>query len=422
MMGISMTERMMVMDCQTSGVSGDMILGGLLDLGADFKRISEAMKCVRDSLKGCNTIELTVKEVARKGFRAKRVDVKANEETTVRTGKELKDALVNSLTDLKLSSDASRLAMDAMDTLIKTEAMLHGESFDEVHLHEAGSADTLADIIGVAVALEDLGLSRGTVIYSTPVAVGGGLITFSHGTVSTPAPATLEKLRSRSFPMIGGPVESELVTPTGAALLISMVHVISSFYPAMKPTKIGYGAGAVDYAETPNLLRIVVGESFDSELAYDEVSILETNLDDVPGEVIGHTVDKLLEEGAKDVSVIPMFTKKNRPGQILKVIADRKDVQHLARILVDETGTLGVRVYQLGRHILLREVTSMDVKIDERSYPVRVKIARDLRGNVIQIKPEYDDVEKLAREMKKPYRTVMERIARKARSLIENEV
>jgi uncharacterized protein (TIGR00299 family) protein len=418
---MSTAKRIVVIDCQSAGISGDMILGALLDLGADLNKMDEAMKCVRDSLSGCSSLQLTVREVTRKGFRAKKADVKTIDEAPTRTGRELKDALHNSMTSLKLPRETVQLATGAMDTLIKAEAELHGESVDEVHLHEAGSADTIADIVGTVVALEDLNLSRDTVVYATPIAVGGGLLAFSHGTVSTPAPATLEILRSKAFPMIGGPVESELATPTGVSLLTNMAHHVSSLYPPMKPVKIGYGAGAVDYAETPNVLRMVIGEPFQYALANDEVHVLETNLDDVSGEVIGYVVDRLLEEGAKDVSIIPMFTKKNRPGHIVKIISDKKDVKHLARILVEETGTLGVREYPCGRHILLREVTSVNVRINEKSEPVRVKIAKDLDGEVVQVKPEYDDIEKLAKETGMPFRAIMEIATKKARSLIEKE-
>jgi len=414
-------RRIVVIDCQAAGISGDMILGALLDLGADSKEIDEAMKYVKGSLKGCKSLELLVREVTRKGFRAKKVDVKADEEVLLRTGRELKDALADSLNNLKLSSDAVRLAVDTLNTLINTEAKLHGEGADEVHLHEAGSVDTLAEIVGAVVALENLSLLKDTTVYSSPVAVGGGLFAFSHGTVSTPAPATLEILRSNAFPMVGGPVDSELATPTGVSLLTNLTHTVSSFYPPMKPTVIGYGAGMQDYAETPNLLRIVVGEPFNQILALDEVHVLETNLDDVSGEVIGHAVDRLLEEGARDVSIIPMFTKKNRPGQILKVISDAKNVQRLAYVLVEETGALGVREYPCRRHILTREVSYLDITIDETIRSVRVKVARDLKGNIIQVKPEHVDIERLARETAKPYRLLMEMIARKARRQLEKE-
>jgi hypothetical protein len=190
----------------------------------------------------------------------------------------------------------------------------------------------------------------------------------------------------------------------------------------MKPTAIGYGAGTSDYSEAPNLLRIVTGESSDDELASDIVHVLETNLDDVSGEVIGYTVEKLLEEGAKDVSIIPMFTKKNRPGQILRVIADRMDVQKLVRTLIEETGTLGIRDYHCGRHILIREIVSIDLNINEISERIRVKVARDRKGNIVQVKPEYVEVEKLAKETGRSFRALMEMALRNARKQLEGSV
>jgi uncharacterized protein (TIGR00299 family) protein len=415
---MSTDKQIVVIDCQAAGISGDMILGALVDLGADLRKIDQAMKCVRESLKGCRTLQLTAREVTRRGFRAKKVDINVDD-VAGRSGKELKEGLASSLEKLRLSTEANRLATGTLDTLVTTETALHGGRFDEVHLHEAGSADTIADIIGTVVALDDLGLLQSVAVHSTPVAVGRGLLTFSHGTVSTPAPATLEILRSKAFPMIGGPLEVELATPTGVSLLTNLVNTEGSSYPPMRPGKVGYGAGAADFAEVPNILRIVVGEPLEYGFAGDEVRVLETNLDDVPGEVIGYAVDRLLEEGAKDVSVIPMFTKKNRPGQIIKVIADKKDAEHLTRVLVEETGTLGVRESPCRRHILLREVTSVNVRIYETSAPVRVKIARNLNGKIVRIKPEYDDVRKLAKEARVPYRTAMEMAERKARSLTE---
>jgi uncharacterized protein (TIGR00299 family) protein len=415
-------KSIVLVDCRAAGISGDMILGALIDLGADLKKIEAATTCIQDYLRGCKSLKLNVSEVTRKGFRARRVDIEADDNVKARTGKELKEALANSIKALKLSDEATRLAENAMEILIKTEANLHGMSMDEVWLHEAGSVDTIVDIVGTVVGLEDLGLLRNAVFYSTPVAVGGGLLTFSHGTVSTPAPATLEILRSKAFPMIGGPAESELATPTGVALLVNMTHVTSNFYPPMKPLRIGYGAGSVDYPGVPNLLRIVIGESFDYALASDEIHVLETNLDDVSGEIIGHAIDRLLEEGAKDVSIIPIFTKKSRPGQIIKVISEGKDVHHLVRVLIEETGTLGVRDSPCKRHIVLREIRSVNISIDNKNVPVKVKIAKDLEGKIIQVKPEHDDVERMARETGRPYRMIAEMIIRKARSLIEDQI
>jgi hypothetical protein len=415
---MSTVKRIAVIDCQGSGISGDMILAALIDMGADPEKINQSIQHLETSLIGCKSVELVVRDVTRKGFRAKKVDVKTEEDVAYRTGRQLKDALADSLDALRLPIECARLAASALDTLIDAEAKLHGQSPEEVHLHEAGSVDTLAEMVGVAIAFENLGLLKDTIFYSTPVAVGGGRFTFSHGEVSTPAPATLEILRKRNFAMVGGPVDSELATPTGVSLLTNLAHVTSTYYPAMKPTMIGYGAGASDYVEAPNLLRIVVGKQFD-EFASDVIHVLETNLDDVSGEVIGYAFERLLEEGAKDVSIIPMFTKKNRPSQILRVVSDIKDVDNLVRVLVEETGTLGVRDYSCGRHILLREIASIDLRIDDSSEPVRVKIARDRDGKIVQVKPEYSDIERLARRTGKPFRILNEMAARKARSELE---
>jgi len=413
---MSSTKRVAVIDCQTAGVSGDMIVGALLDLGANVIKVVEAMKSVKGYMKGCKDLEVIIKDVTRRGFHAKKVDVKA-EEAPVISGAKLIEATVNCIENLKLSEEAKRFASDSIHTLANAEARVHGKSIEEVHLHEAGFADTPAEIVGAAVALEDLNLFN-TKVYSTPVAVGGGLFKFSHGTVSTPAPATIEILRSKGFPMVGGPIDSELATPTGISLLVNLAYEVIRFYPLMKPNAIGYGAGTKDFAQMPNVLRITLGEPLNYQLLRDEILVLETNLDDVTGEVIGHTMDRLLQEGAKDVSVIPMFTKKNRPGQILKIIADKTDVERLSRILIEETGTLGVRVYPCERRILNRESIPIDIRIDNMKGLVNVKVARDREGEIVQIKPEYDDVKRVADKTKRPFREITELVTMRAREVL----
>jgi len=248
---MSSNKRIIVIDCQMAGVSGDMVVGALLDLGANAAMVVEAMKSVEGCVKGCKNLEVTIRDVTRRGLHAKKVDVKA-EEAPEMMGAELIEATVNCIENLKLSVEAQRFALDSINTLVNAEAKVHGKSVKEVHLHEAGSVDTLAEIVGAAVALEDLNLFNAKV-YSTPVAVGGGLFKFSHGTVSSPAPATIEILRFKGFPMIGGPIDSELATPTGVSLLINLAHEAIRFYPLMKPTAIGYGAGTKDFAQIVSL-------------------------------------------------------------------------------------------------------------------------------------------------------------------------
>jgi uncharacterized protein (TIGR00299 family) protein len=400
-----------------AGISGDMVVGALLDLGPDIAEIVEAIKSVRNYMKGCKDIEVIIKEVARRGIRAKKVDVKADGVPEM-MGSALIEATVSCAEELRISQEAKRFVSDSINTLVSAEAKIHGKSVNEVHLHEAGLVDTPAEIIGAAVALDELEFFS-AIVYSTHVAVGGGLFKFSHGTVSSPAPATIEILRSKGFPMIGGPIESELATPTGASLLVNLAREVIRFYPLMRPATIGYGAGERDFAETPNVLRITLGETLDYHLLRDEVSVLETNLDDVAGEVIGHTVDKLLQEGARDVSVIPMFTKKSRPGQILKILADKTDVERLSRILMEETGTIGVRICPCERRILNRESIPVDILVDDVKEIVNVKIARDGEGRIVQVKPEYDDIKRVADKTDKPLREITELVKMKAREALQ---
>ena len=410
---MSIIQRVAVIDCQIAGVSGDMLVGALLDIGASIPRVVDAMESIEVYAKSCKNLHVAVHDVNRRGMRAKKVNVEA-EELSEMTGSELVEITMRCLEGLNLTQEAKQFASESINSLLFAEAKVHGESVGGIRLHETGSVDTVADIVGTTVAAEELGLFKAR-IYSTPVAVGGGQFSFSHGTITSPAPATIELLRSKGFLCVGGPVESELVTPTGAALLVNLAHESVHFYPMMRPKLLGYGAGTRDFVEMPNVLRITLGEPLDHQPLRDEISVLETNVDDVTGETIGHVVDKLLQEGAKDVSIIPMFTKKNRPGQILKIIADKTDAEHLIQILMRETGTLGVRIYPCERHILNRETIQIEIILDDVKEMVNVKVAKDGRGEILQIKPEYDDVRRVAEKTGRPMVEIMELAKMKAR-------
>ncbi len=413
------TKRILVIDAQMAGVSGDMIVGALLDLGANATSVIDAMRTPRNCLRGCNDLEITVTDTVRRGIRAKRIDVTVQEEVTQRTAAELLEAASTCLQKLQISEKARQFALNSINTLVSAEAVAHGQSTQEVNLHETASADTLADVIGAATALDDLGLFTDTTIYSTPVAVGGGLLHFSHGTVSSPAPATLEILRSQRFLTVGGPIEAELATPTGVSLLTTLALESVRFYPPMKPTSVGYGAGTRDFVEMPNVLRVTLGERHDSGLLSEEMYVIETNLDDATGESIGYAMHKLLQEGARDASAIPTLTKKGRPGHLIKIIVDRSSLERMCRILMEETGTLGVRIYPCERRILARESIPIEVIVEDVTEVINVKVAKSTQGQVIQIKPEYDDVERLADRTGKPWREIEELVKRKAAEILE---
>jgi uncharacterized protein (TIGR00299 family) protein len=411
------SKKMLVIDCQASGVAGDMILGALIDLGANIDKIVFAIKSLEDPAYGYENIKIRISPVMRGEFKATQIDV-TSESTQKRRGGELVDIVEKAVTNLELSPKAKQFASKVIRTIVGAEADLHKTSFDDAHLHEVAMVDTAAEILGCAVALDDLGLFDSE-IYSTPVAVGGGTFKFSHGIVSSPAPATLAILQSKNFPFQGGPLETELATPTGVSILVNLVDEVTRFYPPMTPIKIGYGAGTKEFTQMPAVLRITMGTSLDSGLVKDEIAVLETNIDDATGEILGYTIDKLLSEGAKDVSIIPMYTKKNRPGHIVKVIAEQKDVQHLSQILIDETGTLGVRVYFCERHIINRELHSVDLLVMGNKETIKVKVAKNLNGEIINIKPEYDDLKRLAEKTKKPLREISEIAVSKAREVLK---
>jgi uncharacterized protein (TIGR00299 family) protein len=412
---MSKFDKILVIDCQIAGISGDMFLGALIDVGADVNKVVSAIKSLENQAYGYKNVKINVQQVLQKEFKATKIDVTA-ENTSRKNGSKLVEIIEKNAKNLKLSAKAQQFASNVIRTLVSSEAKLHGKALSNAHLHEVGLVDTPAEIIGAAVAMEDLGLFNAE-IYATPVSVGGGLFKFSHGTVSSPAPATLEIFRFKNFPIKGGPVESELTTPTGAAILVNLANEVSCFYPEMTPLKIGYGAGNKNFKEMPNVLRLTVGEPLEKWLLKDEIAILETNLDDVTGEIIGNSLDKLLHEGAKDVSIIPMFTKKNRPGQILKIVADRKDVKRLSRVVMEETGTLGVRVYPCERHIISREVISVDVLIDDVKEHIKVKVAKDRNGKIIRVKPEYDEAKRLSDKTGKPLREINDIVTMRAREV-----
>lgn len=383
-----------------------MFLGALVDLGADRGKLSAALRYIEESVLGCRNLRLEFEQHVRGGIQGQGVKLKAEEKSEEMTGAELEEAVSRVSEELALSSKAKKLAQNAIRTLIKAEAKIHGEAPERVHLEELGSVDTIVDIIGTAMALEDLKLLEGTQTFSTPVGVGSGLLKLSHGSVPAPPPATLEILRERQFPLVGCSVRHELATPTGVSLLVNLADEVISCYPSMRPVQIGYGTGEADFSGTPNLLRLVLGESTEDYLLAEKIYMLETNVDDVPGEVVGYVMDRALREGAKDFCLIPMFTKKDRPGQIIQIMAESEKAGKLAQMLFEELGTLGVRFYPCQRYILERESIPMEIMVAGEKEKVKVKIARDERGKLAGLKPEYEEVKRVAEKSGKSFREI----------------
>ncbi|TLY01759.1 MAG: nickel pincer cofactor biosynthesis protein LarC [Thaumarchaeota archaeon] len=293
------------------------------------------------------------------------------------------------------------------DAIILAEATIHGENFDNVHLHEASSIDTLADFVGCATAIQDLKLFDGR-IYSTKVAVGGGLLKFSHGTVQNPASAILEILKNRQFVLLGGQAEDELTTPTGAAMLVNLASGSVNYYPSIAPEKIGYGAGTKKFEGFANVVRVVLGSSsIVAEAAKDTVCIVETNIDDASGELVGNLVERLAEV-AKDVIIIPGTTKKSRPAYLIRIISENAELNNVLEVLFSESGTLGARVQEVERYVLPRAILSVPVDVNGTTFNVHVKVVKDSGGSITTAKPEFDDIRIIASRCQLPVKRAME--------------
>ncbi len=407
-------DRIVVVDPSVAGISGDMFLSALISLGADQKAVKSLEDAIPKCIDGVSDVEILFTDVIRGGVKAEKLEVRLREEHIHRRGSELIKAIECVAEKVELDRNAMEFSINTMKTLIEVESYIHGKSIDEVELHEIGSVDTIIDIVGVALALQSLNLYNVYAI-SMPVAIGGGYIRFSHGVYPVPAPATMEILKRGRAIIVGGFVEGELTTPTGAALLINFIKKFNYRYPLFEVEAVGYGAGEKDFGAIPNILRIAIGRKANEALDYrlEEVVVLETDIDDVTGEVIGYTFEKLLNFGARDVSIIPIYMKKNRPGYTIRVIADTKNYKDLAKILIEETGTLGVRYLTYNRIVVPnRELVPMELEINGYRETVLLKISRDNKGNIVNIKPEYESIKRLAHQFKIPLRKILDMVYR----------
>ena len=384
----------------SAGAAGDMIMASLLDLGADEKRIREAVESV-----GCS-LEITRQE---KGHIAATRALVISD----RRYHSLEEA-VSILEGSSLQEKALKWALFALDILAEAESRVHDVPKSRAHFHEVGALDALADIAGSCEAAASLKAER---ILSRPVSVGGGYVQSAHGLLPVPGPAALEILRAHDIPWMGGPVDEELLTPTGAALLAALVDEFVPRFPLIRAERVGYGAGSRDLA-IPNLLRALWAEvttpaeegGMDQDHHKDRVVQLETNVDDVTGEVLGHLIEQLMQAGALDASVIAAVMKKGRSGNVIRAICRHNDMSKLAGLIVRETGSLGVRVFpSLHRFVAEREERVVELKIGGAIYNAAVKISR-MDGSLINVKAEYEDCRRIAEEADIPLRMVIKKV------------
>ncbi len=382
-------DMVLFIDCQVAGISGDMILSSLVDLGANKSKIIDGVKESANLLPGSTIKKLDFIKVKKNGKSATQLDLEIDENIHERQGTEIKNCIITASEKLELSKSAKEFAENSINTLINAESHVHGESDSSVHFHEASSIDTVVDIIGTAIALDDLNLFDDEISCSH-VAIGGGTVSFSHGMTSNPAYAITEIFKNSKITVHGGPVHEELTTPTGACILVNLASSCKEFFVDMNINSVGYGAGTKQFDNFANVLKIIQGKSNET-LKKDSVKILETNLDDVSGEVIANTIEKLMENGAKDVTISQAITKKGRPTQLVSVICDSMNANSLLDILISETRTLGVRIRTSERYVVPRKILESDVTLENQIFKIHYKIS-----DSEHFKLEFEDVKSIS--------------------------
>jgi uncharacterized protein (TIGR00299 family) protein len=399
--------RIAYLECY-SGISGDMLLGALADAGApaaELQAVPERLGLAGASL--CLT-------------RTERMHIAASQARV--EGADSASHPHRSLADIRgviqgarLAPRACQLAIAVFQRLAEVEARIHDVPVERVHFHEVGAVDSLIDIVGACVGLELLGIEK---LYCSPLNVGGGTARTAHGELPAPAPATVELLKAACAPVYSSGVQAELVTPTGAALVATLVSGFGAV-PPMKLLAAGYGAGAKDFADRANVLRILVGEGpgtmeqacvgrMESAAPAASVCLIEANIDDMSPQIAGHLAEQALAAGALDVYFTPVQMKKNRAGTLVTLVVEPADRERLARLLFAESTTIGVRFLAAERRALDRA----QVPVQTDYGPVRVKVSR-LEGEVLNFAPEYEDCLKIARERGVPLKTVLAEASRR---------
>jgi pyridinium-3,5-bisthiocarboxylic acid mononucleotide nickel chelatase len=372
----------------SAGASGDMLLGALVSAGADLAAVRAAV----DAL-GVEPVVLSARGVTRGGLAATKVDVAVAESAVRRTWTDVR-ALIEAA---GLAEPVRARALDVFARLARAEGAAHGIDPADVHFHEVGALDSLADVVGVSAALHELGIAD---LHCSPVTLGRGEVHTAHGVLPVPVPATLAVLAEVGAPVAGGDVDGEACTPTGAALLASAVTTWGPM-PGMRVRTTGSGAGDRDPVGRANVLRVVLGEAVDGT-ATDDALVLEANVDDLDPRVWPSVLASLLAAGASDAWLTPILMKKGRPAHTVSALVAAGAVDAVRRVLFTESSTIGVRSHPVAKHALDRESRTVDVD----GCSVRVKVAR-LAGAVVNVSPEYDDVAAAAVALGRPIKAVL---------------
>jgi uncharacterized protein (TIGR00299 family) protein len=380
-------------DC-FSGISGDMVLGALVDAGADLRQIESELRKL-----GLDNWSISAEKVKRGAIFATHVKV-ATQEDHHHRGLSI---ILKRIDDARLAPRAADRAKKIFERLAAAEAKVHNIEIEKVHFHEVGAIDSIIDIVGSAIGFDLLGIDE---FACSKFDVGGGQVKTAHGLLPVPAPATAELLRGA--PTYSSGIERELVTPTGAAIATTLATSYSEI-PPMTLRTIGYGAGTADLSEKANVLRIMIGDRTESEkspfnyLPWDSpVTVIETNLDDMSPQIYGYFAERALAAGALDVFSTPVQMKKNRPGQLVTLLSEPSNVGRLIDLIFSETTTIGVRTYDVRRKTLDRELIPVETPLGA----IRMKISR-MNGTILNATPEYEDCQRIAAERNVPLKQVI---------------
>lgn len=386
------THRVAYFDCN-SGISGDMILGALVDLGVDIKGIRNALKKI--DLQG---YKISSKNVKRNGLACTQVTVavdkpKGRKSHAHRSFTSIKNLIEKS----KLSSTIKSNSIEIFKRIGKVEAQIHKTTIDKIHFHEIGGVDSIVDIVGGVWAIESLKLDK---IYSSSLNVGEGYVDCAHGRLPVPAPATLKLLKG--IPIFSSGVKKELTTPTGAAMIGFYADKFGSI-PAMTFKGEGYGAGSRIVPSIPNLLRVIEGET--KEVMFNDLVMIETNIDDMNPEIFETVMDSLFKGGALDVSLSSIMMKKNRPATKISVLTESDKRDSLAKVLLTETSSFGVRYFSVNRMVLDRELK----KLKTPYGTLTIKLGR-LDGEIVQVSPEFEDCIIVSRTKNLPVKLIYDEV------------
>ena len=385
-------------DC-FAGISGDMTLGALLDLGLEKELFLKELNKLK-----LDGYEIEFSKVMKNGIQGTDVNVilRNNYHNEHHHGEKhhhrnLRD-IEKIINDSTLNSNIKDLSKKIFNRLAKAEAKVHGTTIDKVHFHEVGAVDSIVDIVGTAICIDLLKVDK---IMSSPLHVGGGFVECQHGRIPVPAPATVEILKDGKVPFYSTGINGEMVTPTGAAIIAELAEDFINM-PEMIPEMIGYGTGKRSM-EIPNCLRVMLGEirHGTKETAW----VLECNVDDMSGEISGYVMDKLFKAGALDVFFTSIYMKKNRPGIKLSVICDSSKINKLEEIILKETTTIGIRKYEVERKCMERDTINIQIL----NGTVRVKVAT-IEG-IKKYSPEYEDCKNLAESTDMPLKDIYELVS-----------